>query len=138
MPPTEPRAPFSPAATAEDPRREKRVSIAVPVKIFLDPSSANFQHACTYDISMIGARLQGGTGIKTIGQEIWIQRLNKRAKYRVNWIGKPDTPEAGQVGVDLLEPDNVIWEGELKAKITQGGGKTDSLPAPSSSNFGRK
>jgi len=103
-----------------DARREVRVAIAVPVKIFLDPNSVNFQHACTYDVSMVGARLQGGTGIQQVGQEVWIQRQNKRAKYRVNWIGKPGTPEAGQVGVDLLEPENIIWEGELKAKIIQG------------------
>ena len=102
-----------------DARREVRVPIAVRVKIFLDPNTTTFQHGCTYDVSMIGARLQAGTGIQTVGQEIWIQRQNKRAKYRVNWIGKPDTPEAGQVGVDLMETDNIIWEGELKAKIQQ-------------------
>lgn len=107
------------AAGVVDPRRENRVSIAVRVKIFLDPNSQNFQHGCTYDVSMIGARLQAGTGIQQVGQEIWIQRLSKRAKYRVNWVGQPGTSEAGQVGVDLLEPDNVIWEGELKAKIMQ-------------------
>lgn len=116
---TEVRVPPNPAAGAADPRREKRVAIAVRVKIYLDSNSPSFQHGCTYDVSLIGARLQAGTGIQQVGQEIWIQRLSKRAKYRVNWIGKAGTPEAGQVGVDLMELDNVIWEGELKAKIMQ-------------------
>src|SRR5437667_10925173 len=30
-----------------EPRREKRLHIAVPVKIFLDPERANFQLSCT-------------------------------------------------------------------------------------------
>ena len=119
MPQVDSRVPFNSSAKANDARREIRVAIAVSVKIFLDPTSLEFQHACTYDVSLVGARLQGGTSVKTVGQEIWIQRLNKRAKYRVNWVGKAGTPEAGQVGVDLIETDNVIWEGELKTKIMQ-------------------
>jgi hypothetical protein len=121
MQPNESRPAASPSTTAVpvDPRREKRLHVAVPVKLFLDPSSTNPQLCCTYEISMVGARLVAVSGINKVGQDIWLQRHNKRAKYRVVWIGKPDTAQAGQIGVEVLEPAIVIWENELRVRIMQ-------------------
>ncbi len=100
-------------------RREKRVHVAVPVKVFLDPNSANFQLCCTYEISMIGARLVAVTGVEKVGQILWLQRHNKRAKYRVIWIGEPKTNQAGQVGVEVVDSAAPIWENELRLRIMQ-------------------
>jgi len=121
MQPNESRPLSAPSATAApaDPRREKRLHVAVPVKLFLDPSSTNPQLCCTYEISMVGARLVAVSGITKVGQDIWLQRHSKRAKYRVIWIGKPDTAQAGQIGVEVLEPANSIWENELRVRIMQ-------------------
>ena len=91
----------------------------MPVKLFLDPNSANPQLCCTYEISMIGARLVTVSGITKVGQDIWLQRHTRRAKYRVIWIGERDTVQAGQIGVETLEPANVIWENELRIRIMQ-------------------
>ena len=102
-----------------DSRREKRVHVAVPVKVFLDPTSTNFQLCCTYEISMIGARLVAVSGIEKVGQILWLQRHNKRAKYRVVWLGEPKTPQAGQVGVEVVEQAAAIWENELRMRIMQ-------------------
>ena len=102
-----------------EPRREKRLHIAVPVKIFLDPESTNFQLCCTYEISLVGARLVAVSGITKVGQTIWVQRHSRRAKYRVIWIGQPDTENAEQLGVEVMEPANIIWENELRMRITQ-------------------
>jgi hypothetical protein len=52
-----------------------------------------------------------------VGQTIWLQRQNRRARYRVAWIGQEGTSQQGQVGVESLEPANVIWEPEIKARI---------------------
>ncbi len=79
----------------------------------------DFQTCCTYEISLAGVRLVTPNGIKEIGQIVMLQRHNRRAKYKVTWIGKPGTREAGQVGVEALEPHNVIWENELKAKLSR-------------------
>ena len=106
-------------AVPVEPRREKRLHIAVPVKIFLDPESANFQLCCTYEISLVGARLVAVSGITKVGQTIWVQRHSRRAKYRVIWIGQPDTENAEQLGVEVMEPANIIWENELRMRITQ-------------------
>ena len=109
-------------ATATAPkteRREKRLHVAVPVKLFLDPSSASYQLCCTYEIAILGARLVAVAGVTKTGQIIWLQRHNRRAKYKVVWIGKPGTQQAEQIGVELLEPNIVIWENELQMRINR-------------------
>ncbi|HWG39885.1 MAG TPA: PilZ domain-containing protein, partial [Candidatus Acidoferrales bacterium] len=103
--------------TAPEKRHEKRLHIAVPVKVFPDIASIESQNCCTYEISTTGARLVMPPGIKSVGQTIWLQRQNRRARYKVAWIGEEGTSLHGQVGVENLEPGNVIWEPEIKARI---------------------
>ena len=119
MPGRSPATDSSVAAVPVDPRREKRINVAVPVKVFTDPGGAACQLCCTYEISLVGARLVTVSGITEVGQTVWLQRHNKRAKYRVIWIGEIATSQSGQVGVETLEPGNVIWENELKIRIMQ-------------------
>jgi hypothetical protein len=104
-------------ATPPDKRHEKRLHLAVPVKVFPDIASIESQNCCTYEISATGARLVAPPGIKTVGQTVWVQRHNRRARYKVAWIGESGTSLEGQVGVESLEPANVIWEPEIKARI---------------------
>lgn len=103
--------------TASEKRHEKRLHLAVPVKVFPDVASVESQNCCTYEISTNGARLVAPPGIKNVGQTIWLQRQGRRARYKVAWIGEAGTSLAGQVGVENLEPSNVIWEPEIKARI---------------------
>lgn len=112
-------APGPSSATLSDQRREKRLHVAVPVKVFLSEENVNFQLCCTYEISLVGARLVAVTGVSKVGQVVWLQRHNRRAKYKVVWIGQQGTKQASQVGVEVLEPANVIWENELKIRIMQ-------------------
>lgn len=107
----------APVATPFDKRNEKRVHLAVPVKVFPDINSFESQNCCTYEISTNGARLVTPPGIKNTGQIIWLQRQNRRAKYKVMWIGEAGTSLQGQVGVETLEPSNVIWEPEIKGRL---------------------
>jgi hypothetical protein len=102
---------------AADKRHEKRLHLAVPVKVFPDVNSLESQNCCTYEISTNGARLVAPPGIKNVGQIIWVQRQGRRARYKVAWIGEAGTSLEGQVGVENLEPANVIWEPEIKARI---------------------
>jgi len=112
-------APQAAAKPAIDPRRGRRLHLALPVKVFPDASSLDFQTCCTYEISLIGARLVTPIGIKEVGQVVMLQRHNRRAKFKVTWIGKPGTAQAGQVGLETLEPQNVIWDNELRAKLSR-------------------
>ena len=105
------------AATMAEKRHEKRLHLAVPVKVFPDVASFEAHNCCTYEISTNGARLVAPPGIKSVGQTIWLQRQNRRAKYKVMWIGENGSSLQGQVGVECMEPANVIWEPEIKARI---------------------
>jgi len=107
----------SPVVNAPDKRHEKRLHLAVPVKVFPDVASIESHNCCTYEISTNGARLVAPPGIKKVGQTIWLQRQNRRARYKVMWIGEAGSSLEGQVGVESLEPSNVIWEPEIKARI---------------------
>lgn len=107
-------------ATAVDPRQENRVHLAVSVKVFPDIKSTESYSCCTYELSMTGARVAATPGIREVGQTIYLQRQNRRARYQVVWVGKPETAQAGQMGVISLEPANVIWENEIKTRILRG------------------
>ena len=107
----------SSAATAVDTRHEKRIHLAVPVKVFPDITTIESQNCCTYEISTHGARLVAPPGIKKVGQTIWMQRQNRRARFKVVWIGEPGTSQENQVGVETLEPATVIWEPEIRQRI---------------------
>lgn len=100
-------------------RDEQRLHIAVPVKVFPDLKSFESHTCCTYEISPLGARIAALPGIKQVGQIIFLQRQNRRARYKVAWIGEADTSLAGQVGVESLEPANVIWETEIRTRLKQ-------------------
>jgi len=110
-------APGKSASVAVEPRQEPRVHIAIPVKVFPDTKAVESYSCCTYEISLLGARLAALPAVTKVGQVIWIQRQNRRARYKVVWIGQPGTSQAGQVGVETMEPGNVIWENEIRARI---------------------
>lgn len=108
------------AAPAIEQRAENRLHVAVPVKVFPDIKSADSQTCCTYEISLTGARLAAVPGIREVGQIVFLQRQNRRARHKVIWIGQADTSQAGQMGVESIEPGNVIWENELRVRIRRG------------------
>jgi hypothetical protein len=114
----------SKAATSSQPvqdsRREQRLHIAVPVKVYADLKTTDSQTCCTYEISLVGVRLVAPQGITQVGQVVSLQRHGRRARFKVIWIGKPGTPHEGQVGVETLEPQNVIWDTEIKARLLRG------------------
>jgi len=112
-------APGSGVTAPRDERREKRLHVAVPVKLFLDSESTNYQLCCTYEISMIGARVVAVAGITKVGQIVWLQRHSRRARYKVIWIGEAGTDQQQQVGVELVDRATVIWENELQMRIGQ-------------------
>lgn len=110
-------APGKSSSLAVDPRQETRLHIAVPVKVCPDLRATDWHSCCTYEISLHGARLAALPGITQVGQVIWVQRQNRRAKFKVAWVGEAGTSQSGQIGVESMEPGNVIWESEIKVRI---------------------
>jgi predicted secreted Zn-dependent protease len=103
----------------ESMRKEPRLLVALPVKVYFAESSREFQMACTYEISYKGARLAQVKGITQVGQEVWVQRQMCKAKYKVVWVGKDGTEQQGQVGLECVEPEEIIWEKELVQRLAK-------------------
>lgn len=93
--------------------------MAVRVRVFPDIESSDSHLCCTYEISTIGARLVAPAGVTVEGQIVFLQRQSRRARYKVVWIGKPGTKYADQVGVECMEPNNVIWENDIRTRLQQ-------------------
>jgi hypothetical protein len=89
--------------------RELRIHAALPVRVaWAESEQAIRQIAYTLDVSPRGARLGGVKGLKGPGQLILVRRNTDEAQFRVIWIGRPRTPEEGQVGIECVESDKVI------------------------------
>jgi hypothetical protein len=97
-------------------RNDVRLAVVLPVKVISNEIGVAPQWSCTYEVSLRGARLKQVAGVSEAGQEIWIKRHNSKAKYRVIWIGKPGTADAGQFAVECLE-NTVIWEGDVASRL---------------------
>jgi len=96
-------------------RSEVRVAKHVPILVHgTDPSGSPFRiPAKTVDISGSGASLTGLNGVGLPGTKIEIEYQGRKARYRIQWVGKDGTKRANQVGVRCLEHGNFIWGVEL-------------------------
>src|ERR1700686_2049076 len=97
-------------------RNDTRLAVVLPVKVISNEVGVAPQWSCTYEVSLRGARLKQVAGVSEAGQEIWIKRHNSKARYRVVWVGRPESAEAGQFAAECLDP-TVIWENEVTARL---------------------
>ena len=96
-------------------RLNKRIHIALPVRItqWDSENRPNLIMACTYDISSLGARITGLRNAKA-GEIITLERGRSGKFYcRVVWVGEPNSPLHGQVGVESVELQKTMWDAEL-------------------------
>ncbi len=98
--------------TADLHRKEPRMPAMVQVRIFgMDAAGKPFSLIVhTLNISQSGALLANVDVQLNVGDVIGMQKGTSKAKFRVQWIGKPGSPAHGQVGVACTEPGKVIWE----------------------------
>jgi hypothetical protein len=91
--------------------RELRIHAALPVRVAWEDSEQPIkQVAYTLDVSPKGARLAGVKGLKSPGQLIVVRRNTDEARFRVVWIGQLRTPQEGQIGIECVENDKIIWD----------------------------
>lgn len=85
-------------------RREPRVEMDLEVKVWgLDLHGKSFmQHARTVDATRRGLRLIGIDCVR-LGDVVGIQYGEQKARYKVIWIGRENTPKSGQIGLHRLE-----------------------------------
>lgn len=96
-------------------RKYKRACLALPVRVSrrIPEGSTTSQMACTLDVTPEGARLNGIYSVQAPGEVISVERGKNKAYFRVVWIGERGTAQAGQVGVQCVEPDKNIWDIKL-------------------------
>jgi hypothetical protein len=95
-----------------DRRRQQRVSVELPVKIWgVDLHARPFmQPASLRTISGRGATLQGVTAQLKPGDVVDLQYQSTKAQFRVVWLGKPGSEMHGEVGVENLTQDIQFWD----------------------------
>ena len=100
-------------------RQKKRLHVALPIRVTYwdDAQKPCLEIACTYDISEHGARVTGLRCVKEAGEVIAIERGKSKAFCRVVWVGKPDTEVHGQIGLQCVESDRILWEAELRDMV---------------------
>jgi hypothetical protein len=100
-------------------RQNKRLHLALPIRVTYwdDAQKPCLEIACTYDISEHGARVTGLRCVKEAGEVIAIERGKSKAFCRVVWVGKPDSELQGQIGLQCVESDRILWEAELRDMV---------------------
>lgn len=91
-------------------RREPRVEVSLDVKLWgLDRHGKLFvQNARTVDATRFGARLIGVDCVRE-GEIIGLQHGGNKARFKVIWAGRENTPKAGQIGIHCMEADKPIF-----------------------------
>jgi hypothetical protein len=96
-------------------RSETRIAKRAPVLVHgTDPSGSPFAvPAQLIDISGAGASLTGLNGVGLPGTKVELEYQGRKARYRIQWVGKDGTKRANQVGLRSLEPGSFIWGVQL-------------------------
>lgn len=97
-------------------RLDKRIHVALPIRVTYWDGEKNpcLEMACTYDICARGARVTGLRGVKQAGEIIVVQRGLSKIFCRVVWIGESNSELQGQVGIQSVESERMMWEKELQ------------------------
>ena len=99
--------------------REQRIRMKLPVRVWgMDTAGKLFNmQARTVDITPVGACLEGMLCLLQRGTVIGIQCGRSQARFRVVWIGNPESRQAGQIGVRCMEPGKYIWGVPLERQM---------------------
>jgi hypothetical protein len=98
-------------------RSEHRIAACLPVVVYgVDDRGNPFtQTATTVNVSASGALLQGLECVGRPGTTIAIEHEDRKALFRVLWIGEEGSARAGQIGVQCLDAGKFIWGVKLAA-----------------------
>ncbi len=93
-------------------RREPRKEMQLPVRIFGTDSSGQVfsAQAVTVNVSHQGIELSGVEPRLKLDEIVGLTYGKNRVHFRVKWIGLPDTPKAGHVGLLNISPEKPLWD----------------------------
>jgi len=95
-----------------DRRREMREEKALPVRIWgIDSYSRPFMQLATVrNFSSLGAVLQNVRSKVKPGEIVDVQYDGQKAQFRVVWVGRIGTLEAGEIGLERLPEEPYLWD----------------------------
>jgi hypothetical protein len=93
-------------------RREPRIPVEVPVRIFGTDSSGKIfsENVTTVDVSQNGAKLKGVKAQINLEEVIGASCGRNKVHFKVKWVGALGTPSAGTIGLSNLSPDKPFWD----------------------------
>jgi hypothetical protein len=97
----------------DDPKDTRAGLVQVKVWGMDSDGQAFVRIATAHERSLHGARLDGISCIRTTGEVIGVQYGDRKGRFRVVWVGAPNSAQAGQIGIRALEPDNCIWPTDI-------------------------
>ena len=93
-------------------RGQPRNPIAVPVRIFGTDSRGKVfsEKAVTVNVSRNGTELADVHPDIAIDEIVGLTYGKNRVHFRVKWIGRPGTPQAGHIGLLNIAPEKPLWD----------------------------
>ena len=85
-------------------RREPRIVVSLPVQVESQDHEESAD-ASLIDVSHRGARIAGVPFRPNVGEIVHLVAEGCNARFRVIWVGEPDTPQDGQIGLQSLTTD---------------------------------
>lgn len=99
-----------------DRRRSPRVEAVFPVRVWgLDANTVPFMETVrATSISSGGALIQGLRRQVRLGEMLEVQLGEEKCQFRVVWVGKPGTRNAGEIGLESVESETCLWDINLR------------------------
>jgi hypothetical protein len=98
--------------------REQRKQVALTVRIFGTDSTGHVfsDSVSTVNVSFEGAMLTGVNRPIKSGEIIGLTYGKNKARFRVQWVGQPGTPNQGRMGIQNVLPTSCIWDLPLQPR----------------------
>ena len=107
--------------TSSENVRELRVAVNLAVRVFgIDSGGKPFSNpARVVEISGLGAKLKDVQCHLKVGDVIGVQFEAEKSRFRVVWIGEPNTPEQDHIGIHTLEQGKCLWNAAITESLQQ-------------------
>ena len=99
-------------------RRQPRTEIGLRVELWGTDSEGHpfLEVACTEDLSEGGTHLKGVCAPVKTGDVVGINYGDKKAQFRVIWVGEPGTPYESHIGLMGIVQHGSLWGVNLPAQ----------------------
>jgi PilZ domain len=96
-------------------RREPRANLVLPIRVLgVSADNRPFNESVeTLNISRRGVVLTGVQCQLKVGEVVGLRYGEKKARYRVVWVRRPDPSQSAQVALEAVEEGKSLWDFEL-------------------------